>query len=324
MTDVLVSVIITSYNSSRYIVETLDSIYRQSWQEIELIITDDCSQDDTVKISTKWLEENGHRFFKTSILTFPQNTGVSANANRGLKAAEGDWIKYLGADDTLKPGCIENNMSFIKANPEIRVLFSQIEIYRDSLDRANLIKRIPDTPISSDDIMSSNRNANSQYRMLLTCDRINYTPSVFLQRDTLISIGGFDERFKMLEDYPLWLNFTKHGHRLFFMEQVTVNYRQHSGAINNTGLDYLINPNYFKSEDFRKECTYPYLPWDLRLNQRYNWIASQLFRWNMLNRRKKCNFFLYNLLTVYLNPFRYLVWIKRRIREKAQDNDFYM
>jgi hypothetical protein len=139
----------------------------------------------------------------------------------------------------------------------------------------------------------------------------------------LISVGGFDERFKMLEDYPLWLNLTKKGHKLHFMDKVTVNYRQHSKAINNTGRIFLINPNYFKQEEFRKAYTYPYLPMDIRLKQRYVWYASQIFRFDWLNKKLRYNKLLYYLLTIYLNPFKYFIALRKRINSDLGESEFY-
>jgi len=320
----LVSVVIVTYYSYPFVIEALESILKQTWKELELIITDDCSGDDTVNVCRKWLKENGQRFVNAEILTSEKNTGVSANANRGLHAAKGDWIKFLSADDTLKPCCIEDNMSWIASHPEVRTLFSRIDIYRNTFEPQNLIKTTPGNSYSPKSILASDRSADSQYKMLLLSDRIHFSPSVFLHRKTLLSAGGFDVRFKLLEDYPLWLNLTKNGHKLYFMDKVTVNYRRHAKAINNTGISYLINPNYFKSEDFRRIYTYPFLPSDIRLNQRYNWCVSQLFRFDWLNRNKKPNRFLLALLKVYLNPFRYYIYFKKRLNKSLKDNEFYM
>jgi glycosyltransferase involved in cell wall biosynthesis len=320
----LVSVIISTYNSSSYIKETLNSVSNQTWQELELIITDDCSGDDTVEVCNNWLIENKQRFFKTELLTSNVNTGVSANANRGLYTANGDWIKFLGADDTLKPDCIKENMLWITSNPEIRTLFSRVEIYNNSFRPDALIATTQDDSSDPRSIMSPGRSADSQYKMLLLSDRIHYTPSVFLHRVTLISVGGFDERFKLIEDYPLWINLTKYGYKLYFMNKVTVNYRMHSKAINNTGNSYLVNPNYFKLEDFRRIYTYPFLPADIRLHQRYVWYASQVFRYDWLNKKGRLNKFLHDILILYLNPFKYLVWLKPRIIKCLHGNEFYM
>ena len=323
MVSELVSVIVVAYNSSDYITETLESISGQTWDKLELIITDDCSEDDTVEVCCKWLDKNKQRFLSTTLLTSDRNTGVTANANRGLYASCGEWIKFLGADDTLKPDCIRDNMDCINSDHKIKALFSQIEIYKDTFDAYNLTRTIPETPLSQWDILDQSRSSDSQYRMLLTGDRINFSPSVFLNRAALFSVGGLDERFSFVEDYPLWLNLTKNGYKLHFMEKVTVNYRQHSKAVNNTGKNFIINPNYFKTEPFRKVYTYPFLPSDVRLCQRYTWYASQIFRNERCNRNALPNRNLLRLLTIYLNPFRYYIWIRKRLFRSLRYNEFY-
>ena len=319
----LVSVIISTYNSSSYILETLESVLVQTWNELELIITDDNSKDDTLDKCRIWINENGHRFSRVEIISSDKNTGVSANANRGLKSAKGDWIKFLGADDTLESRCIEDNMEWIGLHPEVKVLFSRIRNFSDTFSPSNMIDTVPDVPYNPEGILAPYRDATSQYRMLLTSDRIHFTPSVFINREVLASVGGFNEDFRMFEDYPLWLELTRNGYKLYFMEKVTVNYRRHSGAINNMAINYLIKPNYFKSESFRRVYTYPYLPWDIRLNLIFHWYAVQIFRIDGLNRNKMMNKLLMKLLTVYLNPFNYLIHFKKKFFMNEEEKDFY-
>jgi alpha-1,3-rhamnosyltransferase len=309
----LVSVIVCTYNSGKTIIETLNSVNAQTWTELELIITDDYSTDDTIDICQIWLNSNMSRFVSTRLISFNKNTGVPANVNRGLYASHGEWIKLLGGDDTLKPDCIADNMSYIASNPETKVLFSRLDVYRDNFEPHNLIVTIPALIQNQESIIAPYRSADSQYKMLLICDRIHYTPSVFLHRETLLAVGGYDERYKMMEDYPMWLKLTKAGYRLCFMEKVTVNYRQHSAAINNTGIQHVVNPNYFKQEDFRKRYTYPFLPAEIRLNQRFKWYASQIFRCSRINLKRQPNIFLYSMLTTYLNPFSYYIWLKKHM-----------
>jgi glycosyltransferase involved in cell wall biosynthesis len=320
----LVSVIIVSYNSSSFIIETLDSVLKQTWKEIELIITDDCSQDDSVEICRKWAEKNGQRFVNVEVISSATNSGVSANANRGLYAAKGNWLKFLGADDTLEPRCIEDNMKWITLHPEVKALFSRIKIFNDTFDPQNLLEVTPNIPYDPKGILATGMSALSQYKMLLLSDRIHFTPSLFLNRKVLISLGGFDEKFKMFEDYPLWLNLTRNGYKLYLMEKVTVNYRRHFRAINNTNSNYLIKPNYFRSEDFRKVNTYPFLPPEIRFSQRFNWYALQIFRINCINRNNNLNKIIMNLLTVYLNPFKYYIYFKRQLVTNLKDKEFYI
>jgi glycosyltransferase involved in cell wall biosynthesis len=320
----LVSVIIATYNSDPFIVETLESIKTQTYNNIELIITDDASKDKTIEICRQWIRQNQLRFIYTQVVTTAYNTGVSANTNRGLHAAKGEWVKFFGADDTLKANCIDDNISHVAAHPEIKALFLKVEVYKDTFKGDNLIKIIPGNALHCNSIMAPGRTAESQYKMLLISDRIHFSPSVFLHRETLLSIGGFDERFRMMEDYPLWLNLTRNGNKLYFMDKPTVNYRQHSRAINNTPKDYLIKPNYFRTEGFRRIYTYPNLPWDIRMNARFGWYASQVFRCDWLNRNKKPNRLLLALLTTWLNPFRYIIYLRKRVNKKLINNEFYM
>jgi alpha-1,3-rhamnosyltransferase len=239
-----------------------------------------------------------------------------------LKVATGDWIKFLGADDMLIPTCIEDNMNQVLSNGEIKVLFSKINIYRDDFKAENYIRTTPND-INKESIFYFDRTAQAQYKMLLLADRIHISPSVFLSRELINSVGGFDERFRLLEDYPLWLNLTRSGYKLYFMDKITVNYRMHSNALNHTDNDFLVNPNYFKQEQFRRIYTYPYLPINIRLSQKFSWCVLQLFKIKSINRNTRFNRVLKYILTNLLNPFKYIIALKKGLFPKAA-NDIYL
>jgi len=126
--DSLITVVVVAYNSSSFIIEALDSVYNQTWRKIELIVTDDCSNDNTVELCHSWMDIHKSRFVRIKMVTSEKNTGVSGNANRGLYSANGEWIKFIGADDALKPTCIEDNIRWISEHPEIKVLLSRVEV----------------------------------------------------------------------------------------------------------------------------------------------------------------------------------------------------
>ena len=102
----LVSIIVITYNSSKYVLETLESAKAQTYQNIELIVSDDCSIDNTVEICREWIENNKERFVRTELITAEKNTGIPANCNRGVKAAQGEWVKLIAGDDILYNNCI--------------------------------------------------------------------------------------------------------------------------------------------------------------------------------------------------------------------------
>ena len=101
----LVSIIVITYNSSKYVLETLESAKAQTYQNIELIVSDDCSTDNTVEICHNWIEQNKERFVRTELITVEKNTGIAPNCNRGVKAAKGEWVKLIAGDDVLHQNC---------------------------------------------------------------------------------------------------------------------------------------------------------------------------------------------------------------------------
>lgn len=88
--------VVITYNSSKTVVETLESIKAQTYQNLELIVSDDCSPDKaTIETVQKWLDANGSRFVHAELVTADRNTGVSGNINRGVAKSHGEWIKSL-------------------------------------------------------------------------------------------------------------------------------------------------------------------------------------------------------------------------------------
>src|SRR5574344_449604 len=112
----LVSIIVITYNSSRFVLETLESAYRQTYQDIELIVSDDCSTDDTYDICQHWVSIHKERFVRSICTQTPRNGGICWNYNHALKFVQGDWIKYIAGDDILKDNSIERYTSNIKKN----------------------------------------------------------------------------------------------------------------------------------------------------------------------------------------------------------------
>ena len=104
----LVSIVVITYNSSKYVLETLESIKAQTYQNIELIISDDCSTDNTFEICKEWLLINKSRFKKAELVTTSRNGGIAANVNNAIKYCKGTWIKNIAGDDILFNTCIDD------------------------------------------------------------------------------------------------------------------------------------------------------------------------------------------------------------------------
>jgi glycosyltransferase involved in cell wall biosynthesis len=99
-----VSVVIPTYNSSKYIQDTIESVFGQSYANIEIVVVDDGSTDNTVELVKSTLKGSEK---KSQVLTLGRNGGPSAARNVGYLAATGSWIQFLDSDDLLMPGKIE-------------------------------------------------------------------------------------------------------------------------------------------------------------------------------------------------------------------------
>lgn len=220
----LVSIIVITYNSAKYVLETLESAKAQTYKNIELIISDDCSIDNTVEICRKWNKENNQRFSRTQLLVSQQNTGISANCNRGVSAAIGEWVKLIAGDDILLINCISENVNFALQNQDASLIFSRMEIIGGSTDN--------NVAVSQNEVpYFFSKTAHQQFNLLVIKNRL-FAPSSFIKAKVIRDINGYDERIRNLEDRPLWIKATKAGYKLFFMPTITVKYRVHPESIN--------------------------------------------------------------------------------------------
>ena len=214
-----VTVLVVAYNSSKYIIETLNSIKSQSWGNLSLIISDDGSIDDTVLKCKCWINNNSHRFIDSIIVENSVNTGISANINRGECLCKTTWLKLLGGDDILLPDCIKNNMDYVNRNPEIVLLFSRMLVFGGTKNaRSSIENKI--------DYNFFKLSQTEQYEALLFQQPMLIAPTQFYNIDRFRELNlKCDERIPMWDDYPRWLRLSKLGFRLSFMDKETVLYR---------------------------------------------------------------------------------------------------
>lgn len=216
----LVSVPVITYNSSKFVLETLESIKAQTYQNIELIISDDCSTDNTVELCQYWVEKNQGRFVRTQIITSDVNTGVSANGNRGRDACQGEWIKGIAGDDLLMPDCIEACVSYVMEH-NLTCVFGRIEAFGDNTLLANRLTR-------EAALRNEKMSRMSQEELYDTIVRGNppSAPAFFYNRQFFVDNNIVNDiRIPMIEDLPKWLNILKTGCCFNFMDKVIVRYR---------------------------------------------------------------------------------------------------
>lgn len=219
----LVSVPVIAYNSAKTVIETLESIKAQTYPNIELIISDDCSTDNTVELCRDWIEQNNERFVRTEVITVENNTGVSGNQNRAEAACQGEWVKPIAGDDLLMPNCIQDCMNYVKGHPETIVLFGRVRSFGGSMQE------------------NQNMDANFDYHyislpkdqllhLLLFCGDCISAPGFFFHRSVRDNYHIVnDERIPHMEDWPKWVNMLQAGISFHFLNKDIVMYRLGTG-----------------------------------------------------------------------------------------------
>ena len=254
----LVSIIVITYNSSKYVLETLESAKAQTYQNIELIVSDDGSTDNTIEICKIWIEKNKDRFVKTEIITVEKNTGIPANCNRGLYASRGIWIKLIAGDDMLMTDCIDTNLLFIlyNQNKNIKILHSSMEYYSNYFTADKFIKI---RSLANNIITYTKITSQSQYKLLLRSCLVN-APSVFAEKELYTNLGGFDERLA-IEDWPMWLKICSNGIKIHYLDKPTIKYRVRSDSVCNEKIaDKIFNNHFIRERAVYEKYIFPNIP----------------------------------------------------------------
>lgn len=224
MQEVTISVI--TYNSSRFVLDTLESIKAQTYPNLILHVCDDCSTDNTVEICRGWIERNRDRFVSTDIIIPDHNTGVTANSNRAWDACTTKYHKGIAGDDILLPNCIADNMAYVEQNPDAVLIFSRMKSF--GTDRAKCKKSDEETYRYE----FFEWTAEEQARYLYDKGCCIPAPTCFVNVDAVRQVGlRHDERIPMQEDVAKWMNALKLGISFSFFDKVTVRYRIHDGSL---------------------------------------------------------------------------------------------
>ncbi len=213
----MISVIVTTYNSGKTLKETLDSIYDQTYKDIELIISDDGSKDNTVAISKKWLNSHSARFSKVKLLE-SENGGVAINCNRGILAAAGDYIQIIAGDDILLPDALITKWKYAKEHNST-VVFCKTKPFGKNPEKVKKMEKFCERGYK---IISM--GYENQKKAILEDNYIAGPSGGFFNADFIKKIG-FDERYPMMEDYPFIYHYIYMGYEICMIDCVLTRYR---------------------------------------------------------------------------------------------------
>jgi glycosyltransferase involved in cell wall biosynthesis len=296
----LVSIIVITYNSSKYVLETLESTKAQTYQNIELIISDDASTDGTVEICRKWVEQNKERFVRTEISNTPENTGITANYNRGVNVSQGIWIKGIAGDDMLTQTAIEDYVNFVN-NQKLNVQFVAAVplFFKGQFENTRVYSN---NSFINPFLFNEKITANEQLKIIAR-SRIIPGNTFFFHRALFDDLGGFNEKYRMIEDLPFAIAACEAGHKIHFLNKGTVYYRMHEDAVSKASGSFLFNSFYKHQRPVLKDLTFPYLSFTEKMaeNQVY-WVKRTMDALH-LNRKGFFGEKLFNVLAVRMNFF---------------------
>ena len=216
----LVSVIIPAYNVAPYIAEALESLFAQTWRDVEAIVINDGSTDET--------EEELAPYRDRIVLIKQENSGVMAARNAGLRVARGRYIALLDGDDLWAPRFLERLVGLLESDASVSLAYPNAVFLGSPNFSGRLYQEVfPATePVTFDRVLRR---------------KCHIFGSVVMRREALDDVGLFDESLKGqgAEDLDLWLRMLQLGHRFKFTSESLAKYRWRQDSLSNTGIGSL-------------------------------------------------------------------------------------
>ncbi|MCF2141367.1 MAG: glycosyltransferase family 2 protein [Candidatus Lokiarchaeota archaeon] len=190
-TDSLISVIITTFNRASVVGKAIKSVLLQTYQNIELLIIDDGSDDNTNEVIKEWMKKsNKIQFFRLST-----NLGANAARNKGIQLANGKYIAFLDSDDEWLPRKLEKQIE----------LFKKKKSQKLGMVYCGLMKKYPNGIIS----FKIEKKSGNVFQKLLVSNFIGGASIPLIKKNVFEVCGGFDESriFQRggSQDYDMWL-----------------------------------------------------------------------------------------------------------------------
>jgi glycosyltransferase involved in cell wall biosynthesis len=214
--DPKVSIVMPAYNVAPYIGETLESIFAQTFTDYEIIIVNDGSPD-TEDFERALEPFSGRvRYFKQ------KNLGAAAARNVALRAARGEFIAFLDADDLWLPNYLEEQLKFITEH-DCDLVCANAMNFGDSVlaGRTYMEVLMPNAPATG----------WFTFLGLVSAEQSLNTPGVVARREPIFDVGLFDESLRNSQDFDLWLRLVHRGVRAAYHDRPLVRIRLHEGSL---------------------------------------------------------------------------------------------
>jgi glycosyltransferase involved in cell wall biosynthesis len=208
-----VSVIIPAYNAEKFIVETIQSLQRQTFSDFEIIVIDDGSTDQTASLVMQIKEP------RLRVLSV-EHQGLSATRNRGVAASQGEFIAFLDADDLWTANALELHIEALAANSEADLSYGWTYFWNYDLKNAS----------DKTKLIAPRATGTTAYREMLERNIVGNGSNIFVRRSAFDAVGGFDQTLTHGEDWEFCFRVALQG-EVALVPQALVYYRQHSTSM---------------------------------------------------------------------------------------------
>lgn len=211
----LISVFIATYNQQNYIEECLNSVLNQSYKNIEIVIADDASTDDTKKILIDYYEKYPD---KIKLILSEVNVGVTKNCNKGLAQCTGEYVALFAGDDYMYEGKLEKQLHYMMHNSRCAIVYHDLRVF-DSKSNETLYF-----------FKSKHGVVTGGQSELIRKGAICGGSSLFMRRSAMPT-NGFDTRLRTASDWLLWIETLSNGFTIEYIDEVLGAYRRHSSNV---------------------------------------------------------------------------------------------
>ena len=206
----LVSVVVPAYNAAPYIGATLESVFAQTFRDLEVLVVNDGSPDTPDLEIALEARQSQIRYIRQ------ENRGPGSARNAGIRSARGNYIAFLDSDDFWLPHHLAKQVEHLQADPSLQMVYANGLCLRGDVPVGILFDTSPQSlPIDLDCLLHERSTV--------------ITSSVVALRQALLNIGMFDEQLRRVEDYDLWLRLAQSGGRISFTREIQIGHRQANG-----------------------------------------------------------------------------------------------
>lgn len=233
MSNPLVSIVIPCYNHEQFVQDCIQSVIDQTYENIELIIIDDGSKDNSVLKIQEMTEKCKKRFSRFEVRSRP-NRGLSATLNESIEWCKGKYFAAVASDDIILKSKIDLQVNFMEKNTDITAIFGSANY----IDESNNVKIID--PLKQQEYIFDKIFLNE-------CQF--YAPTQLMRKSILDEIGGYNTDI-LVEDWYMWLKMAEKG-RVYCLSDKLANYRIH--ANNTTKNSKFIYENNLKTISYYED-----------------------------------------------------------------------